>query len=321
MPKILSDQHFAIFQKFFDKYFNGNPAFHEINIPALLECKSIHEMHPVYGVFCARALVHGIFAYNPAISFPEFEHEMLYRAGKANELLIKHQEKLGKIVAEHPDQYWANRWTLPDDLVGRASQSGANLLFSYFSAMGDAEIPFNEQLRSFRLFCSFAPKWAGAKPVVKGDFVITKTFLLHNEAPLCLAVRTKDGLPVASVGGFIAFRSGRPEIHITNIQGAGIPAYNREKSEIHRKLNEALGENWRVFFARQVAEYAGRKEKGVVGSLPPRFYIGPAGKPAASDNEFLRQVKQYQQTYRKAGLQEQPDGKWLIRLQPRRRPK
>ncbi len=189
--------------------------------------------------------------------------------------------------------------------------------------MSFAGISFNEQIKSFRLFSSFAPKWASSKPIRKGDFVISKTFLLHEESPLCFAIRTKDGKPVASVGGFIAFQSGQPVIHLTNIQGATKSKRESNPREIHEKLKEALGENWRVFLARQIAQYAGKKGKCVIGSLPPRFYaMGPKGKIAlASDKEFLRQIRQYRQTYRKAGLHEHTDGKWRLKPLARRAPK
>ncbi|MBI5884758.1 hypothetical protein HZB89_01525 [archaeon] len=153
------------------------------------------------------------------------------------------------------------------------------------------EKPFNENLKAIRLNLGFLSRFLKARPLELGKgFELAPAVLLHPESPVFLAVN-KAGQRIASIGGSLLRENGRLVLRINNVQGVW------GQRPALEELTNLAGVNWRVFLANKVLDYARQKGLKVTGVKPERFSVMMAG-------EHKRLLRQYTQTYRKAGLQE-----------------
>ena len=124
---------------------------------------------------------------------------------------------------------------------------------------------------------------------------------------------------VGSIGGYVFFENGKPAIRITNIQGAVRASIKKLMPGSNQKelaaLTQLLGENWRVYFTKKIAEVAKKIGYPVIGEIPQRaIFLG------SMISNYKRAQRQYKQTYRKAGFE--PSGEnWRFDSPPRIRRK
>ncbi len=201
----------------------------------------------------------------------------------------------------------------------RPSENGWRVYFSrdYLGLINQTRLPKKDIARSFDLHARIEDVLTKKEPEKVGDFTLGFCAHAHlgGDAPLAIEVKNAKGCRIATVGGYFHYTGTTPTIRITNVQGANGPVpgseAHRKHQEQYRKLSEALGENWRVHLVKRVVNYAKERDWRVVGEMPGRFLMMCA--PLASDGEYARQIRQYKQTYRKAGLKEQPNGTWATR--------
>ena len=102
---------------------------------------------------------------------------------------------------------------------------------------------------------------------------------------------------IATVGGDLFWEKRRLGIRITNVQGVKRRKgkWKKTHAEQYSNLSELLGENWRVWFAKQIVKTAEKKGMKVEYELPRRFALFG---PTTTDKEYKRQVRQARQTYK-----------------------
>ncbi len=87
------------------------------------------------------------------------------------------------------------------------------------------------------------------------------------------------------------------------------PVDRSKHVETYAKLNDALGENWRVHLVKRLLEVAREHRLQVVGEMPLLdTFVEAADKKKA----HARALRQYAQTYKAAGLVKQPDGTFRL---------
>jgi len=101
---------------------------------------------------------------------------------------------------------------------------------------------------------------------------------------------------IATFGFYAKAAQDRIELHISNIQGSS-GLSDGEESPL-TTLSARLGENWRVHIARSLREFGERNGMNVVGDLIER------DRTRASPGEYKRQLRQYKNTYKRAGITE-----------------
>lgn len=191
----------------------------------------------------------------------------------------------------------------------RFEESGSVVFVDTFFRQS-LKMPFGKKMRECWLNARFAAKWADGKPKQIGEFIARPTTLAHVETPLSVEIFNKEGHRIASIGYLLYHKNGILRALITNIQGVKGTRKDLEK------LNGTLGENWRVNLVKQFVEKAARKKIIIEGKLPPLY---GAIIPASSPKEHKRQIRQYRQTYRKAGLRKFGKKEELWRFAPKRK--
>jgi hypothetical protein len=255
----------------------------------------------------ARGISALILFERPRIDYADFEKAMLER--------IPLVWKLNQPFAK----------SLHESLAQRSAYANCNFGYlasaftqTYFEGLSQMRLPFDEALKSYRLCMKVVPLWLRQKPSRMGEYEFSYDLLYHTETPLIMIVRNAKGRAVATVGGYIYIQEGKPSICVTNIQGTKLrvrpndPDFLKKRKEHaanYANLNENLGENWRVFFAKQVVNLARRKGFGVVGVVPKRFALFDY---LSTDKGYKRQVRQSNQTYRKAGLVPHSSSRWRL---------
>lgn len=292
----LTQKQTDIVLEFFKKKLPGQSLISISSIEA--KGKKFLGINLIEAAFIAQKIFKTIFAENPEISFEEFENKISNRIKKLHELSEEHEksfEKLGKFVSRQRGKL--------------TSVYAIDVVTKYFENIGLTGLPFEQQVKSFRLYAKFLPQWIKTEPRKIGRFIAVHDIHQHIETPLCLTIRLHGGKRIATIGGYIYFEKNRPAIRITNIQGIqkilGV-ATEKDRQEIE-ELNRTLGENWRIFFAKEIASIAEKKGITLFGEIPQKFGL-LAG--ISGEKEYKRQKRQYKQTYRKAGFTQQPDGSW-----------
>jgi len=110
----------------------------------------------------------------------------------------------------------------------------------------------------------------------------------HPENIFEFGIKTKYSNILATFGCHIEIIDFNPALVFTGIQGK----YGESRSL--KVLSNKLGENWRVNVIKQLINHSKKNDFLVVGKVPYNFM--------ASRDEYIRQVRQYIQTYLKAGL-------------------
>jgi hypothetical protein len=114
----------------------------------------------------------------------------------------------------------------------------------------------------------------------------------HPESVIQYCIR--DGKrKIATFGFYSKVVGGTTELHICNIQGSD---RGDEEDSPLKTLTERLGESWRVHIARSLKDFGERHGMRVVGDLIVRDVI------RCTPSKYRRQLRQYLQTYRKAGI-------------------
>ncbi|MDD5162600.1 MAG: hypothetical protein PHD95_00120 [Candidatus ainarchaeum sp.] len=135
---------------------------------------------------------------------------------------------------------------------------------------------------------------AAQKPLKVGSFQIKLSKnLIHVECPIQLGIQDNNQHRIATIGFFLQSQGGKLELHINHIQG------ERKRQNELKLFSEQVGENWRVWVAKRLKRIAERKKAKPVGVLPSLFFLFGA---CSSPGEYKRQVRQYLQTFRKAGI-------------------
>ncbi len=188
----------------------------------------------------------------------------------------------------------------------------------YFRNIGKTKLPIGRQVKSFDYHTNAFLEMMDKKPVQKGEFSLTHEFPLHDETNLALVIRDNNGEIQGTLGGFYYLHKKNPVFRLTNIQGEttkqiGFQFREEKEKNInehlskYRKLNQALGENWRLFLVNQLIKHANEKRMMVVGELPEKY---SEIVTLATESEHKRQIRQYKQTYRKTGFVEQKNWTW-----------
>ncbi len=201
---------------------------------------------------------------------------------------------------------------LSDWLGKRLSTAGItahppDLVNQYFELTARYGQSLAMKTSSFTFHARRAIRWLKMPPTRAGSFGIHNELGLHEESPLNWVVRTPEGLAIATIGGLLKNSQAGHELVVTNIEGKAVGEAPRTVDGhpiVYEELNEAFGENWRVALLRRAAALAKKKGWRLRVEMPMRF----GGETRASAGEYRRQVRQYQQTCRKAGLRRHPKG-------------
>ena len=297
-------------QRFFDRYLHGQ---FTVGISPRPEGVKYLGIDAWDATEYAQATYKCIFAENSNISERDFAREMLSRIPVLNNLASSFEQSLKRAS-------------------GAKEGVAASYVAAFFNYTYDLGLSFRDQVRSFKLNARFIPAWLKSMPKKIGNFTVHYEIWKHPETPLTIEIRNQEGKRVATIGGLLYYEGKQPTIRVTNIQGDPVrKAYEegrrlfkeKKTKELERfaqakyaELSRPLGENWRVFFLKEVMAVAKSKGMPVVAELPRRYsHI----VPLSTDKEYKRQIRQSKQTYRKAGLTEQPDKTW--RFAPKRRRK
>jgi len=139
------------------------------------------------------------------------------------------------------------------------------------------------------------------------EFSFNRNFT-HPESMNEIKIVNKDKKIIATVNAFFIFNEkNKLSLIINNIQSgfgsvhhAGKPnqKLNYLENEL-TKLNETLGENWRIHLTKKIKEYSAIKKIPLIMRLPPRYCLFG---PESTLPEYVRQIRQYIQTAIKAGI-------------------
>ncbi|MEK6954125.1 MAG: hypothetical protein AABX01_03900 [Candidatus Micrarchaeota archaeon] len=242
-----------------------------------------------------------IFSEDPTISYPNFEQKMIAATKKMDSLASYYQNQLSQV----------SRWE---------GQIAPSVVTSYFGTIRHMNLPFEAQVKSFRLHAKMASRWLSMETINKRHLNFHPGTISHPETPLVLAITNRFGQTVGTIGGLAYYRNGRPAIGITNIQGKGaqsqfinepVDHWKKRKAQSkaeYDKLKENLGESWRFAGMKMLLDLLNPSKFAITGHPPSRFsLIGPT----QTDEQFRRTQRQYAQTYRKLGFIQQKDGIWL----------
>ncbi len=234
-----------------------------------------------------RGLCAGIFAEYPQANVREFEQHMRARIRRLRPLISSQERK-------------------------RGSGDATGLISNYLENVSGTGLPFEEQMRSLRFYLRFYPLWMKTPVTHFGDYSMQVSLEPHAEAPLSLELRNREGKILATIGGYVHRAGAAKVIRLTNVQGMAFR--NGEDLESHlaqyRKLSEALGENWRVALVKRAIDVAQAHGFQLLAEEPRRYAYGGVDTP--SESEYRRQVRQYQQTYKKAGLAPHSSRVWTF---------
>jgi len=130
----------------------------------------------------------------------------------------------------------------------------------------------------------------------------------HSESMNEIKVINKNKKIIATLNAFFVFNEkNKLSLIINNIQSGfgSVHQGDRKTQKLNyledelTKLNEALGENWRIYFTKKLKEYSALKKIPLIMRLPPRYYLFG---PESTLPEYVRQIRQYIQTAIKAGI-------------------
>jgi hypothetical protein len=128
-----------------------------------------------------------------------------------------------------------------------------------------------------------------------GDFKYKVAFgSIHYEAPINVVILDKKNTIIASFGFYLLHRKGKTNLVINNIQG------KRNRKEQLDALSKQVGENWRIWAVKRIKRIAKINGINTSGSLPALHALLQPSSPG----EYKRQLIQYKQTFRKAGITE-----------------
>ncbi|MFA6269176.1 MAG: hypothetical protein WCW13_03175 [archaeon] len=127
-----------------------------------------------------------------------------------------------------------------------------------------------------------------------GKFFYALSGLRHPECPIQFTIWSPDKQErLATVGFYVQAEGDNIKLVINNIQGI------KNKQNQLELLSTQLGENWRVAIAKKIKRIAGIKKVQVAGALPAiQGFLVPGSSPEG----YRRQLRQYRQTFRKAGI-------------------
>lgn len=101
----------------------------------------------------------------------------------------------------------------------------------------------------------------------------------------------KDNFVLGTIGFYLTSSNGEKILRVSNIQGvlnSSLP------KNIYDSLNKELKENWRVFLLKKIINFAKENKFKISLELPK--------KTTDNRSEYIRQLRQYIQTGKKAGL-------------------
>jgi hypothetical protein len=102
----------------------------------------------------------------------------------------------------------------------------------------------------------------------------------------------RNNVVLGTFGFFLTVTNGNNILRISNIQGI---RNNSLSKDVYNILNKELRENWRVFVVKKIIDFSKKNNFQIVLELPK--------KAEANKSEYIRQIRQYLQTAKKAGLQ------------------
>ncbi|MFH0972245.1 MAG: hypothetical protein ABIG96_01020 [Candidatus Micrarchaeota archaeon] len=241
-----------------------------------------------------------ILSNNPAVEYADFESELISGVKKLDELAKRTERRLKPISEFH-------------------SLSASTIVMFYFDTLSTIKMPFDEQVRSFNLHAKLMAKWLSQKDDLRGEIHTHYSSTVHVDAPLVLSLTDQFGHLIGTIGGLAYYAGGKPTIGITNIQGSTIAKKHelekdaryedrrRAQKDKYEKINNRLGENWRVFALRKALGHIGTGKFEIVGHPPKRqYYLGPT----LTGSQYNRVKRQYDQTYRKTGFVPLSGGFW-----------
>jgi len=119
---------------------------------------------------------------------------------------------------------------------------------------------------------------------------------VHPESIIQLRISEKEGRQIASFAFFCLQDTNGRTLYINNIQGR---RYGSETGQSPLKeLSEVVKDNWRVWIAGFLKDFGQERDMRVIGVLPPRDLL------QSTPEEYARQLRQYLQAFRKAGIKD-----------------
>lgn len=223
------------------------------------------------------------------------------------EFFLKHKSDSYEVFSNALIHNLREMAAISNYLSSKRERATIDFVDSFFSQA--PSMPFEKKVKDCWLNARFSIKWEKNRQEIIGEFVVKPALLSHFETPLLLEILNLNGERVATLGFLLYHKKGKLTVRITNIQGV------KGRVEDIEKLNKAIGENWRVFFLKRFLEKAQVKKIVVEGKLPGLYgHIFPGAAP----KEHKRQIRQYTQTYKKAGMK--PIGK-IWKFTPKRNPR
>ena len=196
-------------------------------------------------------------------------------------------------------------------LIKNFTPKEVNYFYDFYSILPES-LPFDLKVKTVRYNLNFFNNVDLYKMFninKKTGFKIEFAKSMHIETPNMIAISNKKGETISTFNFYFKFNENnkKPVVVLNNLQSGFLKIHRsenrKEKLEYLRKelnrLNKTLGENWRVYFTKKVNQLAKNKRLSFNPELPARF--GLFG-PQSSEKEYWRQLRQYLQTYIKAGV-------------------
>ncbi len=146
-----------------------------------------------------------------------------------------------------------------------------------------------------------AEELPGMQAQVKPNILDFELNEVHPECVIQLNIRNDHERTLVTYGFYMVDNNGVNELHINNIQGM-YKAGEGEQSPLTGLFPDSP-DNWRITIAKSLKVFGEKHGLNVVGDLPGRHVI------ASSMSEYKRQIRQYRQTFRKAGITEIDESK------------
>jgi len=161
------------------------------------------------------------------------------------------------------------------------------------------DMPTREKIKIIKLNMEIFSNESMPKEIKLGDYKIIKSKdYSHSEAQNQYEIQNKNGVRIATFNFYFIQPKGpnkKLELRINNIQGWNSKRmiHSEDIEQELKKLNEYLGENWRVTIVKILKEISERYGFRIIGELPIHY-----------KKEFEKKmIRLYLQTYLKAGIQ------------------
>jgi hypothetical protein len=175
-----------------------------------------------------------------------------------------------------------------------SNRSEIKLALSFIFETLPSSMPLSERYKIAKLNIRITPY---LKQIIlkKDPFILTKSIgKQHSDSSLEFQIRKHGNIFATFSFYFVPSKDYKNlEMHIDLVQG------KRDKSKVLKEFSTVLRENWRIYIVKQLKEFCDKHGMKCIGHLPKRYRFGLY---MVSDKKYFMQVRQYIQTYLKAGM-------------------